>query len=149
MDSPVPFRATVCGLPGASSVNDRVPCRAPLAVGLKAMVTLQFAPGCTWAPQVLVWMMKSPLMVTLEIFSVAVPVLVRVTLLEGLVCPIGVLAKVSLVAERLTIGPPPPLQVLKVNDPMFVLQLKLPLTFSYWSTYQKVQSSEGSTCMAL
>jgi hypothetical protein len=31
---PVPESAAVCGLPGASSVTDRVPLRVPLAVGL-------------------------------------------------------------------------------------------------------------------
>jgi hypothetical protein len=38
-----------------------------------------------------------------------------------------------------------PEQPTKANDPMFVDQLKAPLTFSYWSTYQNVQSSLGST----
>jgi hypothetical protein len=43
----------------------------------------------------------------------------------------------------------PGAQPVKMNDPMFVCQLKVPLTFSYWSTYQKVQSSLGSTTMAV
>ena len=38
-----------------------------------------------------------------------------------------------------------PEQPTKANDPMVVDQLNLPLTFSYWSTYQNVQSSLGST----
>ena len=42
-----------------------------------------------------------------------------------------------------------PEQPLKANDPIFVFQLKVPLTFSYWSTYQNVQSSLGSTCIAV
>ena len=42
-----------------------------------------------------------------------------------------------------------PEQPVKANDEMLVCQLKTPLTFSYWSTYQKVQSSLGSTCMAV
>jgi hypothetical protein len=50
-------------------------------------------------------------------------------------------------AVRVKFGPPE--QLVNANDPMFVLQLKLPVVFSYWSTYQKVQSSLGSTCMAV
>ena len=50
-------------------------------------------------------------------------------------------------AVRVKLGLPE--QALKTNDPILVAQLKVPLTFSYWSTYQKVQSSLGSTCIAV
>ena len=48
---PVPLSATVCGLPGALSLNDSVPVRSPLIVGLKAMSTVQLAPGTRVLPQ--------------------------------------------------------------------------------------------------
>src|SRR5438045_5396535 len=111
-DWPVPERATACGLPGASSVNDNVPLRAPFLVGVKVTLTAQFAPAATVAPQVLFEMWKSPLAVMLEIFSVAVPVLVRVTVLGELVCPIGIFLKFNAVAESDTAGCPPPPQLL-------------------------------------
>src|SRR5881394_336238 len=78
-DWPVPERATACGLPGASSVNDNVPLRAPFLVGVKVTLTAQFAPAATVAPQVLFEMWKSPFAVMLAMLSVALPVLVRVT----------------------------------------------------------------------
>jgi hypothetical protein len=51
------------------------------------------------------------------------------------------------VAVRLKEGVPE--QALKANDEMLVCQLKVPLVCSYWSTYQKVQSSLGSTTIAV
>src|SRR5262249_54691583 len=38
---PVPVRLTVCGLPGALSLNDSVPVRRPLVVGLNWTSTVQ------------------------------------------------------------------------------------------------------------
>ena len=40
-------------------------------------------------------------------------------------------------------------QPVKMKDAMLVAQSKVPVTFWYWSTYQKVQSSAGSTCIAV
>ena len=79
IDCPVPERATVCGLPGALSLNDNVPLRAPFFVGVKVTLTAQFAPAATVAPQVLFEIWKSPLAVILEMLRVALPELVRVT----------------------------------------------------------------------
>src|SRR5437764_7268159 len=53
IDCPVPVRGTVCGLPGALSVKESVPLRAPLLVGVKVTLTTQLAPAATVAPQVL------------------------------------------------------------------------------------------------
>ncbi len=85
----------------------------------------------------------------LEIFSVAVPLLVSVTVCGELVCPIGTFLKFKAVADRETAGPPPPPQVVNTKDPMRELQLNVPFTFSYWLVYQNVQSSLGSTCNAV
>lgn len=87
--TPVPLRSTTW-VPGASEVIVRLPVRSPLAVGanLTSIVQLKLAPRV--AAQLLVGM-KSPLfvpvMVTPEIFSVAVPLLVRVTACGALVVP--------------------------------------------------------------
>ena len=51
---PLPLRATVCGLPLASSVTDRVPLRVPVVVGVKFTLILQLAPLPKLAPQLLV-----------------------------------------------------------------------------------------------
>lgn len=40
-------------------------------------------------------------------------------------------------------------QLFSVNDPTWVLQLKLPLLFRYSSVYQNVQSLSGSTLSEL
>src|SRR6266542_3423816 len=51
--TPVPYRATVCGLPGALVVTLSRALRAPAAVGLNQMVIPQLAPGARLAPQLL------------------------------------------------------------------------------------------------
>ena len=51
---PLPLRATVCGLPLALSVTDRVPLRVPVAVGLKLTLILQLVPAFRFPPQLLV-----------------------------------------------------------------------------------------------
>jgi len=51
---PMPLRATVCGLLGASSVMVTAPLRLPAVVGLKVTLRVQLAPAATLAPQVLV-----------------------------------------------------------------------------------------------
>ena len=64
----------------------RVPVLVPTASGLKVTEMEQFAPALMVAGQVLVWE-KSPLAVMLEIVSVALPVLVSVTVWEWLLVP--------------------------------------------------------------
>lgn len=83
---PVPLRATVCGLPLALSVTEILAVRAPVAVGLKVTLIVQFAPPARVAGlmgQVLVWA-KSPGLVPLSemllMVSAAFPLLVSVTL---------------------------------------------------------------------
>jgi len=141
---PVPTRATTWGLPGALSLNVKLPWRKPFVVGLKVTLTVQLAPGDTVAPQVLLEIAKSPLATILEMLRVTVPVLVHVTIFGLLVTPMTVLEKLNFVVESVTVVPPAP-QLLKTNDPMWELQLNEPFTFSYWFVYQNVQSSLGST----
>ena len=49
---PIPFRETVCGLPGALSVTDSAPVRFPICVGLKATLIVQLVPAARLEPQV-------------------------------------------------------------------------------------------------
>ena len=76
---PVPMRLTVWVAGLALSVTVRVPLLVPAAVGLKVTLMVQEAPAATVEPQVLVWE-KSPLVLIPETVSVALPMLVRVTL---------------------------------------------------------------------
>ena len=149
---PVPESGTVCGLFGALSVIVMLPVRNPSCVGVNLTLIMQLAPAASVLPHgfELVTCAKSPLVAMLVMFSVAFPELVSVTFFPVEVVFTTVLPNISEVGTRVTAGPPPPPpQPVKTNDPMFVFQLKLPVTFSYWSTYQKVQSSLGSTCIAV
>ena len=75
----MPESVTVCGLPArASSEIERVPERAPKAVGVKVTLMVQLAPAASEAEQLLLCA-KSPLALMEEMFSDAVPVFVRVT----------------------------------------------------------------------
>ena len=85
---PVPDRATLCGLPGALSVNSSEPVRTPASVGVKVTFTSQEAPAATVPPatqgvtffvSLTVAKAKSPLVAMLLMFSVPVPLLVSVT----------------------------------------------------------------------
>jgi len=149
--APVPVSGTFCGLLVASSLIVRFPVRVPSCVGVKVTLTMQLIPAAKVLPQgfVLVASAKSPLVAMLLMFSTAVPVFETVTLFAGEVVLITVLENVREAGVRLTIGPPPPEQPLKMNEPMRVCQLKIPLVCSYWFTYQNVQSSAGSTCIAV
>ncbi len=93
--TPVPVRATFCGLPGALSVKLKLPVRLalPAPEGLKTMSNTQAAPGLRLvvvvglAPQLLPWTVKSPVMANLVRLSVAVPLLVNVSGCGGLEVP--------------------------------------------------------------
>ena len=79
--SPVPDRATVCGLPAALSVTESIAERLPAAVGVKVILKVHELPASSELPQVPV-SEKSPLFVPVTdvpvIVSVFVPVLVSV-----------------------------------------------------------------------
>ena len=69
---PEPVRLTVCGLPAALSVIDKVPVRGPLCVGLKVTLMVQLASAARLEPQVFVWL-KSPFAAILMILSATLP----------------------------------------------------------------------------
>ena len=96
-----PLSETLCGLFGASSVMVSEAARVPMAEGVNVTFIVQLAAGATIAPmQLPPAMAKSPafvlVMVTLEMFNVAVPLLVRVTGVGALVVPTACGAKVTL-----------------------------------------------------
>lgn len=84
----VPESATVCGLPGASSLMLMLAVRVPAAVGVKVTLIVQLPEAATVAPQVVV-RAKSPALVPLTatplMLRVALPVLVSVTVCAALV----------------------------------------------------------------
>ena len=84
--SPEPESPTVCGLPEALSVTERVPVLVPPAVGLKVTVIVQFAPAARAPPQLFV-SEKSPLAAIVVIASEDWPVLESVTIWAELVVP--------------------------------------------------------------
>jgi hypothetical protein len=75
---PVPLRATVDGLVGASLAILSVPLAAPVAVGVNVTVIEQEALAASVAPQLVV-LENGALVVMPLIFSVALPLLVSVT----------------------------------------------------------------------
>lgn len=79
---PVPDRPTVWGLPEALSVNTTEAVRAPAALGVNVTLSVHCAEGARVEPQVLVSeksLALGPVTWTLEMFKVAVPTFVRVS----------------------------------------------------------------------
>src|SRR5438093_13717308 len=91
--SPVPARASFCGLLAALSLRVTIPVRVPPAVGLKLTLTVQLPLEVSVAPQVLV-SAKSPLILRLLMFRVTLPVFLTVivcaTLWDPTICPLKV-----------------------------------------------------------
>lgn len=95
----MPESATLCGEPVALSVMVKAAVAAPVAVGLKAILTVQEAPGASGPVQLLhlenddaLGPVSAPLK-----FSVPVPVLLSVTCCAALVVLTFWLPKVRLV----------------------------------------------------
>ena len=115
---PVPLSATLCVLPGASSVMVRDPVLAPAALGVKVTLIVQLAFTLTELPQVFVCA-KSSLIATLEIAKETSPLFVSVTDWDVVVEPTITPPKERLVRETKARGadvilatkasdPPPP-----------------------------------------
>jgi hypothetical protein len=85
---PVPVRATTCGLPGALSLTDNEAVRAPVAVGRKVTLNVQFAPAAKVAPQVVVRAKSAAFVPVIDVLVMVIlpfPVLDKVTVLALLV----------------------------------------------------------------
>ena len=74
---PVPVRLTICGLPCALSLTERIPLRVPEAVGVNITLMLQLEPDAKDAGQLLVWL-KSPVIWMPLMVSGAFPLLFSV-----------------------------------------------------------------------
>jgi len=104
---PVPERATIWGLPLALSLMLTEAVRLPLAVGVKVTLIVQFPPGATELPQVLVWAKSLafvPVIARLARVKAPLPTLARAMVRTALVVLTDWLAKVRLDGERLTTG---------------------------------------------
>jgi len=101
---PVPLKLTVCGLPLALSVSERLPERLPVALGVNVTLIAQLLPAATGALVLQVVPLaataKSPVAAMLVKVKDAVPVLVTVTALAALVVPTAWLPKLSVVGAR-------------------------------------------------
>jgi hypothetical protein len=107
---PVPLSATVCGLPLALSLTETDAVRAPATVGVKTALMVQLPPAATDEPQVLVCEKSpgsAPVIVMLEIDSVALPVLNNVMPLGALLTPTASLGNVTLEVLKLTVAAVP------------------------------------------
>jgi hypothetical protein len=127
---PVPERLTVWGLPAVLSVILTDAVRLPLAVGSKVTLIVQLAPTASELPQLLVWAKSpalAPVIVTLEIFRVEAPVLLRVAVPVPLVVPTGWFPKERLPGETLPVGAaaatPIPLRPTFLRPPQAVVQM--------------------------
>lgn len=89
--TPVPDKATVCGLPLALSAMDKLPLRAPLATGWNTTLAVQLCPTLSkpfkGGPVQVSVVWKSPLALIFEMERVCVPVLVIVTVCGELTLP--------------------------------------------------------------
>jgi hypothetical protein len=102
--SPLPVRATVCGLPVALSVIESVPVLVPPVVGSKKTAMLQLAFGATGLAQLLITPKSAGLGVTAVIVSAALPVLVTVTVWGRPLVPTYWLGKVTVDGDAFTTG---------------------------------------------
>src|SRR6202167_1856932 len=128
---PVPVRATLCGLPGASSVNIRSPVRVPVRVGVNDTFTSQLAPAATVPPlthgvsflvSFTATSAKSPEVAIVLMLSAPVALIVRTTFFAAPVATTATLPHFSDVGASETCGLPPPPRHAQVNDPTWVLQ---------------------------
>jgi hypothetical protein len=125
---PVPLSAIVWGLPGALSLKERLPDAVPAAVGVNVTATVQDADAPTGlevehvVPDATV--AKGPVTLIAVKVRLAPPLLVSVTVCEGLVVPIGSDGKVG-AADKLTTGPAPVPLKLTVCGLLLALSVKL------------------------
>ena len=104
---PVPERATVCGLPAASSATERVAVRAPPPLGVNVTLIVQLAPAARVAPHVVVLAKLFafvPVIVIPVMAIAALPVFDSVTLRAALVTFTSWFPNASDVGDRLATG---------------------------------------------
>lgn len=110
---PLPVKLIVCTPVPALSLIVIVPLLVPVAVGVKVTEMEQDAPAAMVplllpaGMQVFVCANSALPLLIADIFKLALPVLLRVTFLAGLVVPTAWEAKLKVVGDRLTTGPTP------------------------------------------
>jgi len=118
---PVPLSAIVCGEFPAVSVMVTAAVNAPVAVGPKCPWMVQVAPAAMLVPQVFANRNDDafvPVTAMLVNVSVAVPLLVSVTVCDPLVEPTATVPNERLVAESVTPAPwPVPVSAIICGDP--------------------------------
>lgn len=128
----MPDSGTVCGLPAALSLIVTLPVRAPSCVGTNVTLITQVFPGATLVPATqdfgVVVRLKSPLAVTLLMFSVAFPELVSVTVLVPPFTPTATLPHVRDVGTRVTAGPLPLCVTVRLSVVVCVILPDTPVT---------------------
>jgi hypothetical protein len=130
---PVPDRGILCGVFGALSLIVTAPVSSPVCFGVKVTLMLQVFPAATvptGLPHVFVPLTraKSPLIVTLLKVSVAVPVLVSVTVFGAVVVPTLTVPHDREVGDRVTAGPLPLAFTVRLSVVVFVKLPDTPLT---------------------
>lgn len=133
--TPEPDMNTSCSPPMALSKKFSHALRVPTTLGLKVIVTVQAFVGAMTAPvQVLALLAKSlgfvPVIETLEMERLAVPVLVTVAVKAALVTPEGRLPKLKLPGDKLAIGSIP--VPVRVTTAGVLKALSLRLSVALW-----------------
>jgi hypothetical protein len=108
--TPVPAKATCCGLVGSESAIRRVADRDPDAEGENVTLIVQLEPAASVVPQVVVSLKSAALVPVSEMeipVNDVVPILLTVTTLAALVVPTFWLLNERLVGDRLTPVPVP------------------------------------------
>jgi hypothetical protein len=104
---PTPVRLTVWLPPGALSVMLRAALRVPVAGGVKVTLIVQLAPAATELPQLLLCaklLALVPVIASLVMLKVALPMFFRVTVCAKLVVPTVTYPSERLVLVRLATG---------------------------------------------
>ena len=96
----MPVKLTICGLPAALSVIVTAPISDPVAIGVNLTLIWQLDPAPSAYLHVVVREMGLLAVMTMD-RSVAVPVLVIVTVCAALVVPTVCAANVKLFSERM------------------------------------------------
>jgi hypothetical protein len=133
--TPVPLKATVCGLPVVLSAISNVAVRAPAACGVNSTLIVQLAPAASVPaalhppPELGSGTLKSsasaPLVVNPAKFTAAVPVFVTITLNGALVVLIACAPNVKLLGVTVTVAVPP--VAVPVSEIVVVCGVSLPV----------------------
>ena len=118
--TPVPLMLMICGELNALSVITIDATRIPRALGINPMLNVQLPPGARLIPHVFVWeksLACGPVRLMPAILKAADPVLLKVTIRNPLVTPIGWLAKFTRLGASAAAGAGPELRFSRSDTP--------------------------------